>query len=284
MSRFRFAKHFSQYPQPIDVMFIRIPQHPHPRILFASFRESTPTLPPSLFTLQHSGSNYGHGLLPLASSSRELGPRLQGGQTGGFPATGLRTRTQMSMSPPMWRPTFYVSLSHFFCIALMYCVLSTRTNNTMYIDFDHASTSSTSTRETPPCYPHVSSESFRQIYSLQRRCYHIPSRHLFMSQFRLLSLTRRLPSVELQPHPIVVRPQNAMPTPDHIFEYFWVQLGSGNAVLGVEKIYPAPYASSVASNSRTINPAWTLQLPVGVRLDAFLNDFNKEILQRLKNF
>lgn len=184
----------------------------------------------------------------------------------------------------MWRPTFYVSLSHFFCIALMYCVLSTRTNNTMYIDFDHASTSSTSTRETPPCYPHVSSESFRQIYSLQRRCYHIPSRHLFMSQFRLLSLTRRLPSVELQPHPIVVRPQNAMPTPDHIFEYFWVQLGSGNAVLGVEKIYPAPYASSVASNSRTINPAWTLQLPVGVRLDAFLNDFNKEILQRLKNF
>jgi hypothetical protein len=83
----------------------------------------------------------------LRAMPNGTGPRPQR-QTGGPPAAGLPSPRleyhnnqspglpppQVSMPPTMsmW-PSYYMSPSHLFCIALMYCELSTRTINAMCI-------------------------------------------------------------------------------------------------------------------------------------------------------
>jgi len=74
---------------------------------------------------------HGHLHFPATGPSiPRLGRHALDNQTPGLPPP-----TQMSMpsTMPMWPLTYSVSPSHFFCIALMYCALSTHKNNIMCI-------------------------------------------------------------------------------------------------------------------------------------------------------
>jgi len=147
----------------------------------------------------------------------------------------------------------------------MYCVLE---------QYNVYRLCSTSTRETPtpsPCYAHVSSESFGKSAA-------------FKDTYSCPNSTSSLSPVSFPPwngtpiNTVVSSPTTLNATSSSFvprMRDFWVQLGSGNAVLGVEKPYLAPYAVlSRAMHKRffkiNLHVPWTLQLPVGVRLNTFL--------------
>jgi hypothetical protein len=192
--------------------------HPHPPSQLRPHQYPYP--PNSIRQSQHSGLN---GTPRSPSFSRPMangtGPRPQGGQTGGPPATGLPSPRlgphalnnqtsglpppQMAMPPtmPMWGPqTYYVSTYFILFASILYFALSIRTTNIMCIantNLPHKD-STCLIAQLCPCLLGI----LPQIFNLRLQHYRIPSPPPFTPQFHHhLSRTSPLPPVDWH-HPI----------------------------------------------------------------------------------
>ena len=182
---------------------------PHPPSQLGPHQYPYP--PNSIRQSQHSGSN---GTPRSPSFSRPMangtGPRPQGGQTGGPPATGLPSPRlgphalnnqtsglpppQMAMPPtmPMWGPqTYYVSAYFILFASILYFALSIRTTNIMCIGTQLCPCKRIPNTNLPhkdntclitplcPCLLGI----LPQIFNLQLQHYRIPSLPPFTPQF-----------------------------------------------------------------------------------------------------